>query len=443
MNRRHFLRGVGALGAALPFLTSLPGRSSAAPTTRPRRYIGMFTASGTVKNAWTPTGTESAFTLGEVLRPLDALKSELLIVNGLNMVSTKSGPGGAHQKGTGHLFTGIELQEGSFVAADGTTAGFANGMSIDQLIASRVGKDTRLKSIELGVQTSGNDVGARISYGAPGVSLAPINDPAVAFDRLFGGLAGDPGAAAALRAERRSVLDGVTSQFQALNAKLSAEDRIRLDAHLTAVRDVESRLGAGALTTCTIPGRPTAIDLKAVASFPVIGKLQMDLLVLALACDVTRVGTLQWSRSVSPTVYSFLDPTIKEAHHELSHAGDADTVARAKLIKINRFLAENFAYLVDKLKKIEDAPGQSLLDNTVVCWGNELSVGNTHSRDDMPFVIAGRGGGSIVPGRWVQGGGRAHNDLLVALANAAGLTDVKTFGNAKYCAGPLPKIVTA
>ncbi len=440
-NRRQFLRGAGALGLALPFLGSMQGRVGAAPIPRPRRFVAMFTACGTIPSARDPMGSETAFSLGEILKPLETHKSDLLLLDGIDMTSTTYGPGSGHQKGMGHLLTGTELLDGNFTGGGGATAGFAGGISIDQVIANRIGTQTRLPSLELAVQAFNNDVWSRMAYRSAGVSLPPINDPAAAFDRIFGGMVGDPAAATRLRAQRKSVLDGVKSHFATLNGKLSGDDRARLDAHLTAVRDVETRLDAVSASTCATPTRPGAIDLKAAASFPIIGKLHMDLLTLALACDVTRVATLQWSRATSPTVYSWLGSDMKESHHELSHAGDSDAVAKAKLVRINRWHAENLAYLLAAMKKVEEAPGETLLDNTVIFWGNELAVGNTHSRKDCPFLLAGKAGGALKTGRWVKyPAGTPHNDLLVGLANAVGVTDLKTFGNPKYCTGPLPRL---
>jgi len=440
VNRRQFLRGAGSIAVAIPFLSSMQGRVGAAPTPRPKRFVAWFSACGTINPVWTPSGTETSFTFGEILRPLDAYKSDLLILDGVDMTSTSYGPGSAHQKGMGHLLTGTELQDGSFTGGGGATAGFAGGVSIDQVIARRIGEGSRIPSLQLAVQAFNNDVWSRMSYTAPGVSLPPINDPGVAFDRIFGGMIGDPAVAARLRAQRKSVLDGVSAHFTSINARLSGDDRKRLDAHLTAVRDVEKRLDAVAGAACTVPSRPGTVDLKAQASFPVIGKLQMELLALALSCDITRVATFQWSRATSPTVYSFLGSDIKESHHELSHAGDTDSIAKAKLVRINKWHSEQFAAFLGMLKRVEEVPGETLLDNTAIFWGNELAVGNTHSRKDMPFIVAGKAGGAIKTGRYVKyPSGTPHNNLLVGLANAVG-TDLTTFGNPKYCTGPLPKL---
>lgn len=441
MNRRQFLRGSGSLAIALPFLSSLQGKVGAAPTPRPKRFIAWFSACGTINPVWTPSGTESAFSFGDILRPLDPYKSDVLILDGVDMVSTAYGPGSAHQKGMGHLLTGTELQSGSFAGGGGASAGFAGGVSLDQVIAKRIGEGSKLASVQLAVQAFNNDVWSRMSYSGAGVSLPPINDPQIAFDRMFGGMVGDPAAVTKLRAQRKSVLDGVAGHFASLNAKLSGEDRARLDAHLYAVRDVEKRLDAVSSSTCKTPTRPGTMDLKSQAAFPVVGKLQMELLALALACDISRVATFQWSRATSPTVYSWLGSDMKESHHELSHAGDSDAVAKAKLVRINKWHAEQFAYFLGLLKKTEEAPGETLLDNSLVFWGNELSVGNTHSRKDMPFILAGGAGGAVKPGRYLKyPAGTPHNNLLVAMGNAMGATDLKTFGNAKYCTGALPKL---
>jgi hypothetical protein len=177
------------------------------------------------------------------------------------------------------------------------------------------------------------------------------------------------------------------------------------------------------------------MDARALANYPVIGKLQTDLMVLAHVCGLTRVSTFMWANADSWQYYPWIG--VDEEHHELSHAGDDDAAAREKLTKINVWHAEQVKYLLDGLLAAEELDGSSLLDHTLLLWGNELGAGNTHSYKDIPWLLAG-GGGGLRMGRYLQLPDRPHNDLLVSVCNALGLADVTSFGIPGVCTGPLP-----
>ena len=154
---------------------------------------------------------------------------------------------------------------------------------------------------------------------------------------------------------------------------------------------------------------------------------------MALTCDVTRVASIQWTRSVGDVVLSWLGAT--EGHHSLSHHADTDTVARQTLININAWYASQLDYLITQMKLVSEGTG-TLFDNTVILWCNELAIGNVHSHNDMRYLLAGSCAGVIKPGRWLQFKGDPHNNLLLSLANAMD-TPLTTFGNPAYCTGPL------
>jgi hypothetical protein len=188
--------------------------------------------------------------------------------------------------------------------------------------------------------------------------------------------------------------------------------------------------------------KPTAptIDYKANDSFPAIGKAQMDLLVMAMACDLTRVGTVQWERSVGDVRFTWLG--ADRGHHSLSHDPDSMADSVEMLTKINVWYAEQLAYLMTRMGSIKEGAG-TMLDNTLILWCNELSRGNAHSHPDMPFVLAGGAGGAIKMGRLLRYGSTPsvhHNNLLVSIMNAMGLPD-QTFGDPRYCTGPLAGLV--
>jgi hypothetical protein len=185
---------------------------------------------------------------------------------------------------------------------------------------------------------------------------------------------------------------------------------------------------------CQPPMLGEVKDPTKVGNIPATGKLQMDLLAMALACDLTRVASLMWMNSATAKPFPWLD--IPEGHHELAHRGDGDADAQEKLTQINTWYCEQFAYLIDKLKSIPEGDG-SVLDNTLLIWVNEHQKGNDHDRHEIPYVLAGKAGGAMKPGRWLQVQGEVpHNNLWVGCMNAMGL-EATTFGNPVYCTGAL------
>jgi hypothetical protein len=181
----------------------------------------------------------------------------------------------------------------------------------------------------------------------------------------------------------------------------------------------------------------SSMSLTDINNYPAIGKLQMDLLVAALACGQTRIASLQWSRSVSEIPMPWL--SIGTGHHTLSHKADTDTTSQAQLVTINTWYAQQFAYLLQKLDSVQESNG-TLLDNCLVIWVNELAKGNVHSHQPLPVVIAGKCGGAIRAGRFLTYPSTTpHNNLLVSVANAMG-TKISTFGNPAYCTGALPNL---
>jgi len=446
LSRRTVLQAAGA-SFALPLLEAMwPGRVGRAQATGviPKRFVVFFTPSGTIFPSWVPSGSETAFTLSPILAPLSAFQPDLVVVSGL----LQEGAGGdGHQTGIGGMLTGQSLNPGPFQGGAGFGAsGWANGISVDQRIATLVGSSTHLRSLELGVQVGTADNWGRMSYLGPDQPVPPEDNPARAYLRLFGGAsASAPGDLAHLRARRKSVLDAVLGQFQSIQARVGVADRARLDAHATIVRDIESRLDALAVSgpSCADPGSPvlpadSAAYLSANDSFPEIGDLQISLLAVALACDLTRVASLQWSRSVSQTRFTWLAEPINDAHHDLSHLPDDDAQAVDKLTRINLWYAGRFTALVGKLAAAQEVDGSRLLDSSLLLWCNELGKGNNHSRRMAPYVLAGQAGGSVRTGRFLSfTDDHPHNDLLVSILQAMDVP-VTTFGKAEWCRGALP-----
>lgn len=446
--RRHFLGGALASTALVPLLEAERTFGQTAPF--PRRLLIFYTPNGTIGPEYRPKGSETDFTFGRILKPLEPYRAKLLPLGGVNMALADSGFGSHHTRGMGGLLTGRPILQGTFASAGPPTAGWAAGISIDQHIAKTLNANTPFRTLELGVQVVDAEVRGRLSYLGASQPLPPLESPYDAFDRVFSGVqpptsTPDP-ALERLRAQRRSVLELVREELADARTRASAADRLKLDAHTEAIRDIERRLvtvppDMGGNARCQAPVMGTRLDVQDPANMPAIGKLQMDIAAAALACDSTRVVTLQWTYAESTQTFPVLG--ISQAHHVMSHAGDNDATAQENLTKINVWYAEQFAYLLGKLASYTEG-GSTLLDNTAVLWCNEVGKGNNHAHRDLPFLLAGSCGGHFRTGRFVDymaGGaaGHPHNNLLVSLAQAMGTTDT-TFGDPAHCTGPLPNL---
>jgi len=441
ISRRALLRGLGGAAVALPFLDAMRPRLARAQGGQPpKRFIVWYTPNGTVPANFWPTGGERDWALSPILQPLERHKADINVVGGVDLISSLSGPGDAHQKGTGQCLTAWPLQEGTFPGDAGLSAGWANGISIDQKVADHIAGDTRFRSLEFGVHVDGSGVKSRISYRGPGRPIPPENDPAVMYRRVFGDVgSGDDASKRRLETRRQLVLDSVMGQYRALHTQLGAEDRLKLDAHMASIASIQERLGKDTVRfegECQPLDIGGALDPMRASSIPMIGTLQMDLIAMAFACDLTRVASLMWTRSTSEVVFGWLGEDIREGHHPLAHKGDEDRVKVAQNTRINQWYADQFAYLIDRLKSIPEGDG-SVFDNTVILWTNEQSKGNNHDRMDMPYVLAGSAGGHFETGRYVTRDGRVpHNHLMVSLLHAFDIGE-DVFGDPQFATGPL------
>ena len=418
-SRRAVLGSIGACAALSPFIPLL--ESKADGEAAPKRLILLFSPNGTLHERWAPTGSENDFQLREILSPLEAYKDQMLILDGLEVI--RNGPGGGHQKGIGSLWTGNTLNTGEFQSADGQSVGWAGAASIDQAVATALDAPTPYKSLEFGVQNGGADNRTRMIYAGNDSPLAAENNPQAMFDRLFADLDVDSSELLRIKAERRSVLDLVHGDLAALESRVSSADKAKITAHLDAIREVEKRNDL-AVPTCEPPVQSLDLDFNANDSFPSVSRLMIDQLVMALACDLTRVASLQWSRAVSQTLFSWIGVG---RHHDLSHLGNDDPTMVAEITAINQWYAEEVKYLLDAMAAVPEGDG-TLLDNSIVVWGNELSRGNSHGNRPVPFVTFGGGGGALETGRWLQYDNVPHNRMLVSLAQAMNV-DIQSFGN--------------
>jgi hypothetical protein len=466
--RRAFLRGASGAALALPLLgdvTRARAQSAAAP---PKRLIVVFSPNGTIPSAWASTGSGASFKPGTIQQPFVTAghQNDIVIVHNLDNLPTTDGAGGdAHGLGIGCLLTGIELQQGSqFLAGCGVpgqfcgSSGWPNGMSVDQFIASKVGQTTQFLSLDFAVKRMSGSLWSRMSYSDVNVPVTPMDDPSVAFDRIFANVGSSASALQLQAARRKSVLDAVMPRYTALASKLSAGDLEKVNTHLASLRDIESRLANTttpmSMGSCTKPMRP-ALTASAEVQYnssgmevensandvdvPQRNQLIRDLAVAALSCDLSRVVTMMLAPSRSDIFFNFIN--INNSHHDLSHDPDSNAASQMKLVQINTWYATQVAALVTALKGVKEGAG-TMFDNTVVFWCNELGIGNIHSHTQMPLLIAAGKNMGFKTGQAVtMPMGTPHNRLLLNLINAMGVTGVTTFGNPKFCsAGPIKEI---
>lgn len=439
LRRRHFLGAAGG-ALALPLMDSM--RASAGQAQYPKRIVLVYNPNGTVPDKWFPTAgaNSSTFPLNEIHAPLQKYQDKLVIVRGVHSTvgQDPDNNGGPHQRGIGSLFTGQMLQTGEFKDGCGSMAGWADGISLDQRVADRIGFDTPFRSLELGVRCFDNDVQGRISYAGPGRPLPPINDPLLVYERLF--FRSEPLDPNDPNSRRQSILDTVKEQFGHLRRHVGRDDREKLEQHLTLVEDLERRLGIGSdqSQACVPPDPPPETDPNHEDDMPSVSRAHVDLIAGAFACDLTRVASLQYSTGFNRIRYPWLDST-KEGH-TLSHSGDSNTDAWNELAERATWHASEIAYLVDRLAAIPEGDG-SVLDNTLIVWGNEISKGNSHSLDDIPYLLLGSAGGAIKTGQFLDYGGVSSCDLLLTLM-AAFDPEAQHFGHPDHNDGMLTGILS-
>lgn len=439
LSRRTALRGAAGAAVALPMLDVM--RPARAAFTYPKRLVIVFSSCGTIAPSWNPTGGTTDFKLSPILAPLEPHRGEVVILRGIDNVTGKNqNLDNQHDAGMSHLLTCTPLR-----SRDGRN-GITGAASVDQFVGQKLGTDTKFRTLELGVLANGIEyigLAARMCYTASGHSIPPENNPGAAYDRLFHDL-GAPASASAnkLRKRRQRVLDLILDDYRRLIPQLGKEDRERVDAHLSALAQTERQLlesqPMGNLSLgCVKPTRQTPENHNVPQQTPDIGRIQMDLLVSALTCDLTRVATLQWSRAESDLKLPWIGVT-RDTHHGLSHLGDSDGPGQSDLVTINNWYAQQFASLLARMKAVKEGDG-TLLDNSVVVWANEMGKGNSHSLEDVPFVLAGKAGGSLKTGRYLQYSAMPHNNLWVSVLNALGIPTT-VYGDATVCTGPLPDL---
>ena len=440
LSRRNLLHRLGVGTGVLPFLANLPSLAAAGTGVVKRRLVIVFSPDGVVKKNFWPANSGPFLTPGPVcvpaelppiLQPLEPFRDRLLTLQGVH--NKVKGDGDGHMRGIGCLLTGIELFPGNIQGGGETPAGWASGLSIDQEIKnhlqSRPETATRFGSLEFGVLVPNKaDTWSRMVYTGPNKPVAPIADPYQMFHRLYGQLKD--------RESMRSVLDEVREDLAAVAGAVPAEDRRILEEHAALVREFEKELSCH---QATVSHAAPVLEQGIVEQndhMPKISRMQIELVVASLAADFTRVASLQFTNAVGQPHMKWIG--VEEGQHDLSHEPNSNESAQEKLTKINGWYAGEIAHLAKRLAETpEPGGGGSLLDHTTILWTNELGEGNSHSRDDIPWVLIG-GGLGFATGRAVEFPGVPHNRFLLALAHAMGHTGLVRFGNPDHCGeGPL------
>jgi hypothetical protein len=424
-NRRAFLR-TGGVALALPLLESMRPRRSAVAATGdvPLRLLVIYTPNGMHMADWTPAAAGTDFALPPILTPLEPVRQDILVLSGIDNPPAETEGFGQHAPATASFLTCTNVAKSEDVA---------NGISMDQVAANAIGDATRFASLQLGTDGGSNAGGCdggyscaytrNISWANATTPMPKLIDPRAVFDLMFAGY--DPEATAAELARRRvsqqSVIDAVLADTMSLQAKLGASDREKLDQYLTGVRELEMRLDSeGTEEVCP------AIDVPpSDPNFPTKVRLMLDLMAIAVQCDLTRVVTFMMGNSISGQTFPFAG--VDGAHHQISHHQGIQSNL-AQLTKIDRWEVEQLVYLVEKLGQIDDGDGTSVLDNSIVYFSNEVSDGNTHTNRDLPILLAGRGGGCIAPGRHVRYDGESLSNLYIAMLQGLGV-DIDQFGD--------------
>lgn len=431
ISRRGFIRDLGVGAAALPFVLNLPSLGFANQARRKQRLVVMFSPNGIVPKTFWPEEEGPDFTLPESLQPLSELQYRTLVLHGV--CDRVRGDGDNHMRGIGCLLTGTELFPGNIQGGSHTPAGWASGISIDQEIKNYLQKSeatrTRFGSLEFGVLVPDRaDTWTRMVYSGANQPIAPIDDPYQMFGKLYG--------KSKDREVLASVLDDVQEDLQKVSRAVSSEDRRLLDEHATFVREMEQELRTAAQAKAghAIPELEPGIKEQN-DNIPQLSKMQIDLMVNSFVNDFARVATLQFTNSVGGAKMRWLG--VEQGHHELSHEPDSNEEAQQKLTKINRWYCEQMAYLARRLAETPEPGGSgSLLDNTLIMWTNELGKGNSHTLDNIPFVLVGNGL-DFSMGRSLKFRRTPHNRLLLSLAHGFG-HEITKFGNPDFCGdGPL------
>jgi len=418
ISRRSILRGLGS-AIALPLLDSMvPAFSARAATVVPVNRFGVvYVPNGMIMENYLPATEGPDYELTPTLKTLEPFRKHFQVLSGLNCTPTPGRPGGAHAKATTRFLTDISPPT--------SETWLDAGISVDQILAQELGKQTQLASLELAIE-SGETAGScdtgyacpytnTLSWSGPSTPLPTQNDPRLVFERLFGdSRSTNPAERAARTRQQKSILDSVTQEVSRLGGTLPSSDRTKLTEYLDGIRGVERRIQIAEKENKQLP------DVEHPAGIPANWedhvKLMFDLQVLAYQSDLTRVITLMLGHEQSGMTYPQIG--VPDAHHPISHH-QHEPEKVAKTAKINAYHMTMFAYLLEKLRATRDGDG-TLLDHVSMIYGAGIADSNSHAPVNIPFILAGGGAGNLK-------GGRHTNLKGVPLANLH-LTLMDQFG---------------
>jgi hypothetical protein len=404
--RRTVLRGLGA-AIALPLLDSMipaltaQAKTAAAPV---RRFGVFYVPNGMSMPYWFPKAEGPLQAMPETLRSIEALKDRVLLCGGLadEAANLVRGGSGDHARSAGTFLTCIPFRVTS--GADVYAA-----VSMDQIAALELAKQTQLASLELGIESSAMlgacDGGASCAYTntiawkTPTTPLPIENDPRAVFERLFGTSGSTDKDVRLMRIRRdKSILDFVGSEAGVLAKLIGPQDQIKLTEYLDSVRDVERRIQMAESQNRELPvvNQPVGVP----SDYAEHAKIMMDLLALAYQTDLTRISTFMLAREVSGRAYPEIG--VSDSHHPLSHHQD-EAAKLERLHKINEYQFRQFAYLVKKLSEMPEGDGM-MLDHTLFLYGTGISDSNTHFHDDLPIALVGGKAAGIKGGRYIRYG---------------------------------------
>lgn len=418
LNRRAMLRGVLAgapLALGLPMLEAMlnpNGTAFADGTPLPRRFVNWFFGNGVILPRWTPSAEGAGWGLTEELSPLEDVKDYVSVLSGFD---NKTAGRRGHHDGQAGMCSGIPFIE--LTPENGAPyASKFGGPSIDQILASAVGAQTLIPSLELGVSKrnlhgEGPTLGA-IAHAGADQPLEPEVNPQNVWTRLFGNFTPpeDPS-----RGLRQHALDVVKGDIDRLKGRVSASDKIRLDKHLTGIAQLESEISALA-PQCTAPDMPgeTNVDVDGQEPLEAANDAMTSMLVYAMQCDISRVASFMWSGGVSQAIYWMLG--IGTEQHGLSHEEGGQELVHQTVV----FEMQMLAVLLAKMRDIEEGDG-NMLDNSVVLVGSDVAEGYAHSSFDHPVLVCGRGGGALGPSTHYRSpsGENLSNVLLTCMKTVA------------------------
>ncbi|HMR05817.1 MAG TPA: DUF1552 domain-containing protein [Polyangiaceae bacterium] len=424
-NRRFFLGGAAAL-VGLPVLESIVGSSAtAAGSGIPTRFMAFYVPCGMHMAKWTPQNTGPGYDLPEILAPLANVQNKTMVLSGLANEPAKPDGPGDHASGTGAFLTSAHPYK-----TEG--ADIKNGISMDQVAASAIGAETRIASLQLGIDggagVGGCDSGyscayaRNISWASETQPLPKTINPQVVFDQIFDGF--DPSQSTAAQARTRkyrsSLLDYVNQDAKDLSARLGQKDKAKLDEYLTGIFDLEQSIANATQLTCDSIARP---DKN--LSFPDHVKMMLDLSVLAMQCDVTRIVTFMLGNAGSGRNYDFIG--VSGGHHQISHH-QSQQANYDKLTQIDIWEVQQLAYLLEAMDKVQEG-SSTLLDNTAVFFSSEIEDGNSHAHTNLPVVLAGGLGGALPTGQHLKFPNKTPlANMFVTILNGMGVPTTK-FGN--------------